>query len=71
AIDNWGALGSTSPDGLRGNFLVRDGKLTRTDLGRLLQVEAQSYDLLLDRLPWGINMVKLPWMEDMLFVEWR
>lgn len=71
AIDNWGALGSTSPDGLRGNFLVRDGKLTRTDLGRLLQIEAQSYDLLLDRLPWGINMVKLPWMEDMLFVEWR
>ncbi len=71
AIDNWGALGSTSPDGLRGNFLVRDGKLTRTDAGWWLQVEAQSYDLLLDRLPWGINMVKLPWMEDMLLVEWR
>jgi hypothetical protein len=71
AIDNWGALGSTSPDGLRGNFLVRDGKLTRTDTGWRLQVEAQSFDILLDRLPWGIHMVKLPWMEDMVLVEWR
>jgi len=70
-VRNWDALGDTSPDGLRGTFLTRPGKLSRRDDGDdVLQVEARSFDILLDRLPWGIGMIKLPWMERILRVEW-
>lgn len=70
AIDHWQALKSTGPDGLREGFLQRDGKLTRTDSGWKLQVEQKVIDILLSRLPWGLSMVKLPWMEEILIVEW-
>jgi len=71
AIRHWGALGSASPDGLREGFLQREGKLEKMADGRRLTVERKTVDLLLDRLPWGIGMVKLPWMEEVLRVEWR
>ncbi|MBD2166896.1 hypothetical protein H6G04_21125 [Calothrix membranacea FACHB-236] len=72
AINYWQALKSASPDGLRQGFLQREGKLTRSrDSNWKLQVEQQSIDILLSRLPWGISMVKLPWMEDILIVEWH
>ncbi|MBK7936668.1 MAG: hypothetical protein IPJ82_06070 [Lewinellaceae bacterium] len=71
AIRWWEALRSTSPDALRGTFLCRPGKLSvRGDGDWLLQVERQSFDILLDHLPWGISAVKLPWMERILWVEW-
>jgi len=56
---------------LRGSFFVRPGKLSRRGSDDLLQVEARSYDLLLDRLPWGIGLIQLPWMKSILWVEWR
>ena len=71
-IRHWEALRSTTPDGLRGTFLIRPGKLTLRDDGDwLLQVESKSYDILLDQLPWGISMIQLPWMARMLWVEWN
>ncbi|MBD1848312.1 hypothetical protein H6F89_34190 [Cyanobacteria bacterium FACHB-63] len=69
-IHHWQVLKSTSPDGLREGFLQREGKLTCTDSGWKLQVEQQSIDVLLSRLPWGVSMVKLPWMDGLLTVEW-
>jgi hypothetical protein len=71
-IGHWDALRNTTPEGLRGTFLTRPGKLSqRPDGDYLLQVESQSFDILLERLPWGIGVVKLPWMERMLWVEWE
>jgi hypothetical protein len=71
-IGHWEVLRNTSPDGLRGTFLLRPGKVSqRGDGDWLLQVEASSFDILLDQLPWGIAMIKLPWMETLLWVEWR
>ncbi|NJO15953.1 MAG: hypothetical protein HC877_09430 [Thioploca sp.] len=70
-IHHWAALRNTTPDGLRGNFLSRLGKLSPyPDGGWLLQVETQTHDILLDQLPWGIGMIKLPWMPYLLRVEW-
>ncbi len=72
AIDYWEVLKSTSPDGLREGFLQREGKLTRNEEGNWkLQVEQQTIDILLSRLPWGVSLVKLPWMADLLIVEWH
>lgn len=70
-IHHWDALGNTSPDGLRGTFLLRSGKVSLKGDHWLLQVEAREFDILLDQLPWGIGMIKLPWMEKMLGVEWK
>ncbi len=70
-IQHWEALRNTSIDGLRGTFLLRFGKLSlRDDDDWLLQVEAKTVDILLSHLPWGISMIKLPWMQRMLWVEW-
>ena len=71
AVEHWGALGKTSPDGLREGFLQREGKLSKIQNGWRLQVEQKTIDVLLDRLKWNISMLKLPWMKEMLWVEWR
>lgn len=70
-IRHWSALGDSSVENLRGSFLVRPGKLSQRDGEYLLQVEPRSYDVLLDQLPWGLGVVKLPWMQRTLWVEWR
>lgn len=71
-VAHWGALGSSSPDGLRGSFLHRPGKLSlREEDEWLLQVESSSYDILLEQLHWSISMVKLPWMPKLLWVQWN
>jgi len=70
-IKHWEVLQNTTPDGLRGTFLVRPGKLSLKEDGDwLLQVESRTFDVLLEHLPWGISMIKLPWMKNMLWVEW-
>lgn len=71
-IGHWSKLGGTSPGGLREGFLRRPGKLSRPDVNTwLLQVEQSAIDILLNALPWGIGVVKLPWMPQMLQVEWN
>lgn len=67
AIGHWDVLRGTGPDGLRGTFLTRAGNLH----DRLLRIETQSFDILLDQLPWGLSMIQLPWMSRLLLVEWR
>ncbi len=69
-IGHWSILGNTSPDGLRGGFLQRPGKLYATPGGWQLLVENRGHDLLLAHLPWSINLVKSPWMAQMLQVSW-
>ena len=56
--------------GFRGTFLLRKGQLSTRDGVWLLRVERQTYDVVLDRFPWSLNIVKLPWMEALMQVEW-
>ena len=69
-IQNWSILKNTSIEGFRKAFLQRNGILRVRDGGWLLQVERETYDVLLDRIPWSIRVVKLPWMDHILYVEW-
>lgn len=55
---------------LRGTFLVRDGALTMRDGAWLLRVERQTHDVVLDRFPWTVAWVALPWTPRPLRVEW-
>jgi len=70
-IGHWTILKNTGTASLRETFLQRNGKLTQTDHGRLLQVEQKGVDILLNNLPWGIGVIKLPWMGDILYTEWN
>lgn len=69
-IQNWSILKNTSIAGFRQAFLQRKGILRIRDGNWLLQVEPETYDILLDQLPWSINIIKLPWMNNVLYVEW-
>jgi Contractile injection system tape measure protein len=71
-IEHWKNLGDTSITGLRETFLQRKGKITIGGNEKLeLWVEQTAIDVLLDRLPWGIKMVKTPWMKDFLECYWN
>ncbi len=69
-IEHWDKLQNASPDALREGFLQREGKLEKRTQGWFLIVEQKSIDILLNYLPWNLRMIKLPWMEEMLRVEW-
>jgi hypothetical protein len=70
-VSHWEALRGTSAAGLREAFLERPGRLERTAEGWKLLVETRTLDVLLDRLPWTISVVKTPFMAGMLRVLWR
>jgi hypothetical protein len=69
-IDYWVPLRNTSIEGLRNTFLQREGKLVTKENGWLLIVEQKTVDILLDKLPWGFSTIRLPWMEQILNVDW-
>ncbi len=70
AVAHWKALGGTSVDGLRVAFLQRRAALREEEDGWRLQPERESFDVLLDRLPWTLSTVKLPWMTRPLYTDW-
>jgi len=69
-IEYWPATGSSSVDGFRGNWLVRDGVLIEREDHWALVVEKRAYDLLLQRSPFSFAIIKHPWMPKPLHVDW-
>jgi len=69
-VDYWPELKNTSPEGLRQLFFRRNGKLDLKQTPQKLYVERKAQDVLLDKLQWNISIVKLPWMNDLIYVEW-
>lgn len=69
-IGNAPILHNMSVDGFRNTFLRRTGMLSVEDDHWLLHVERQTYDVVLERFPWSFNIVKLPWMERPMYVDW-
>lgn len=55
---------------LRKAYLQREGALSARDGQWLLQVKRETYDVLLDKLPWPIQLIRLPWLDHLLVVEW-
>jgi hypothetical protein len=68
-ITNWNALKNISAESLRSTFFIKEGILQK-DNGWRLRIERTAVDMLIDRLPWGISMIKLPWNEELIHVEW-
>jgi hypothetical protein len=71
-IERWAILGRTSAAGLRETFLMRRGALgPHQEEAWRLTVEPAPFDMLIDRIPWGYGLLKLPWMAQVLHVDWR
>ncbi|PCI96271.1 MAG: hypothetical protein COB15_10905 [Flavobacteriales bacterium] len=69
-IGYWSAIGETSIDGFRGNWLVRNGLLTEQDDKWELVVDKKPYDLLINKSPFAFSIIKYPWMEKPIHVTW-
>lgn len=65
-----GPISETSIEALRQELLIRKGALGSRDGAWLLRVERTEYDLVLERLPWTVSWIKLPWIAAPLAVEW-
>jgi len=70
-LSNWEIMKNSSVVNLRGAFLLREGTLREQPDRWLLHVEKKTYDIVLDYIPWTISMVKLPWMEKRIEIEWK
>ena len=66
----WDKLKNTSSESFQASFLQRDGALSRIEENWNLKVENRGYDVLLNTLPWGLGMIKTPWMTEFIYVEW-
>ena len=67
----WEKLKNTSAESFQASFIQRNGALSRIQDNWNLKVEDRGYDVLLDTLPWGLGMIKTPWMTEFIYVEWR
>jgi hypothetical protein len=70
AINYLPAIGETSVQGFRGNWLARNGVLTEQEDRYELTVEKKAYDILLHRSPFSFSVIKHPWMPKPLYVNW-
>lgn len=70
-IQHWSAIGNSSVEGFRGNWLIRDGSLNEEDDRWSLKVEKRAYDILLERIPVSFSIIKQAWMDKVLYVEWQ
>lgn len=63
-------LNNMSIAGFRASFLLRQAQLGSREDHYLLRVERETHDIVLDGFPWGVSIVRLPWMQAMMQVEW-
>lgn len=70
-LEHWTALRSDSADLLRHEFLQREAKIIIEEFqSTRLVFERKAQDILLEKLPWNLGIVKVDWRKDLLFVEW-
>ncbi|WP_281233226.1 contractile injection system tape measure protein [Flavobacterium gelatinilyticum] len=70
AVQHWKALKNTSTGVLRTEFLQREGKFDWSETNPKLSIERKTQDLLLEKIPWNISVVKIPWIEKLIYTQW-
>ncbi len=70
AIHQAPILRDMSLAGFRASFLLRKGQLGARGGNWLLRVEGETHDVVLGRFPWSFDIVRLPWMQAVMQVEW-
>ena len=69
-LEHWVVLKKSTINTLRDMFIKRDGELKFTKDHIHLKVERAAQDILLEKIPWNISLIRLKWMEKMMHIEW-
>lgn len=70
-LDAWKALKNSSPRAIQEAFLNREGYLKQQEDGSLkVHIERQTIDLLIDRIPWTLSILRIPGSNEIVYVEW-
>lgn len=69
-VEHWSALKNTSTTVLRTEFLQREGKLDWSESNPKLTIERKTQDLLLEKIPWNITIIKISWIEKLIYTQW-
>jgi len=70
AIEYWNAIGKSSVNGFRENWLAREGVIKEEEDHWSLTVEKRAYDILIAKYPFSFSIIKFPWMQKPLLVTW-
>lgn len=69
-LSHWKSIKTENTQVVQNEFFQREGKLSFQNDKVVLTIPRKTQDILLDSLPWNIHMVKIPWKEKLLFVNW-
>jgi len=70
-IMKWPMVKNSSVEGFRNSFLIRDGSLVKRGAVWVLNVNKESFDIVLQSYPWGLSLIKFQWMKEYsLTTEW-
>lgn len=67
---NWTIMSGSSNALIQNEYLKRNGKLFIDSDTHRLVVKREAIDLLIDKIPWTISMVRFPWKKEMLYTDW-
>ena len=69
-VANWQSIGRSSVAALHKTLLQREGSLSLTNNQWELRVQRNTFDILMDGMPWKISLVTESWMSTPLHVDW-
>tara|TARA_R110000744_G_scaffold297796_1_gene407542 strand:+ start:375 stop:1508 length:1134 start_codon:yes stop_codon:yes gene_type:complete len=69
-IANWEKVRDASPAAIQETFVQREGFLLIKEENMHLKINKKGVDVLLMSIPWNLSLIKLPWMEKPLHIEW-
>lgn len=70
-LTHWTIMSRSSVQTLQTTFLKKNGRLKFTGNEWNLVIERDSVvEILIDRLPWPISLIKLPWSTHAMFTTW-
>lgn len=68
--ERWTVMKSAGSDYVRKTFLMREGRLQRNGENWTVRVEQTGIDILKNKIPWGTNPIRLPWLTYTIDVDW-
>ena len=69
-IKHWPKLATTTVKGFTNTFLRRTGSLIFREGNYHLYVERKGFDVLLDTIPWPLSIIRLPWNNYLINLNW-
>ena len=70
-LKNWEKLNNSSIAALRETFLMREGILKPNELNYNLDIIKETFDMLLETIPWNISIIQTTFMENRINVDWK